>query len=83
MKKAATSKRNTLCWSCANACGGCSWSDGSFTPVEGWTADETHLLCDRGQWRDKIVSSYLVKKCPKYINDKDKYKYQHEEDLWY
>lgn len=82
-QKAITNKPSTLCWSCANACGGCSWSDGSFTPVDGWTAKKTELQADRGEYRDKIVQSYLVKKCPKYENDKDKYKFDFREVLWY
>ena len=78
-----THKKNTLCWSCANACGGCSWSDGSFTLVDGWTAERTSLICDRGEWADKIVESYLVKECPQFVCDKHKYKYANEEEIWY
>lgn len=44
--------RITLCWSCKNACGGCSWSK-SLTPVKGWQAEKT-------------LVSYLVIKCPNY-----------------
>lgn len=60
----------TLCWKCSKACGGCSWSDGTFTPVEGWTATETTIRGDRGIWRDRIIQSYIVEECPEYEEDK-------------
>lgn len=44
--------KDTLCWSCKNYCGGCSWSR-EFKPVKGWTAKETN-------------QGYLVLKCPKF-----------------
>lgn len=59
----------TLCWKCSKACGGCSWSDGTFTPVEGWTATETTIRGDRGIWRDRIIQSYIVEECPEYEED--------------
>lgn len=57
-------KRQTLCWECMKACGKCPWSDGSFTPVDGWTATPTKIKND-----DVITDSYLVKKCPLFISD--------------
>lgn len=30
------------CWTCRNACGGCSWSR-EFAPVKGWTATATDI----------------------------------------
>lgn len=54
--------KRTLCWSCGNACGGCSWSRSSV-PVAGWTAMPTRISSMR------IVSmrdSYLVQACPQY-----------------
>ena len=53
---------STLCWSCERACGGCSWSDKSFTPVEGWIAEKTIYRAKK----DKFVTSYVVKSCPLY-----------------
>lgn len=48
---------DTLCAFCGNACNsGCSWSE-SFTPVEGWIAQENK----RG---------YFVFDCPKFVHDK-------------
>ena len=32
---------NSLCWSCAKACGYCSWSC-ALEPVKGWETRETH-----------------------------------------
>ena len=44
----APQTRPTLCWSCARACGGCSWTDRDpktpevrFEPVDGWEAEKT------------------------------------------
>lgn len=54
-------RKETLCWTCKNACGGCSWSQ-SFTPVEGWDATETVLKCAEGE-----ETSYFVSGCPLYI----------------
>ncbi len=54
--------KETICWTCKN-CTKCSWSKG--IPVEGWKAEKTvvHVskTCSYG--------SYLVKKCPEYIQD--------------
>lgn len=50
----------TLCWECANATGGCSWSS-EFIPVEGWKAVETK--------KNTLLSSYVVTECPKFKRD--------------
>lgn len=55
-------RKETLCWSCQNACGGCSWSK-SFTPVEGWEAKPT---------KHNRIDSFFVTKCPEYIQDEDR-----------
>ena len=57
----------TICWTCQNACGGCSWSK-SFIPVEGWEAEPAMLYA-----KDKAhggVQSYEVLRCPEYIPDR-------------
>lgn len=63
--------KQTLCWSCKNACGGCSWSK-SLKPVEGWVAEETRIVrhyrykkvgTNGKAFRDK---SYRVEACPLY-----------------
>ena len=33
-------EKEQICWTCKNACGGCSWSR-NLTPVEGWKAEKT------------------------------------------
>ena len=68
----------TLCWRCANACGGCSWSDGSFTPVPGWNAEPTNVWIDHspkgepGRCR-RVIGSFRVIECPEYVSDIDQY----------
>ena len=60
------SKKHTLCWSCANATGGCSWSDHwEHTPVKGWVAQKSDIKYSQNE----IVESYIVLSCPKYIQD--------------
>ena len=53
----------TLCWDCANAVGGCTWSD-DFKPVEGWTAKLVHKSTFYGE-----SESYVVEDCPCFIRD--------------
>ena len=78
-----TNKPATLCWKCANACGGCSWSDGSFTPVQGWTARKTSVMVPRGKHGTGMTGSYMVEKCPLYEDDRGKYKIGDDESAWY
>lgn len=61
--------KTQLCWTCARACGGCSWSR-SFTPVNGWTAEQTELYVDRGEYETHTTVSYKITDCPLYICDK-------------
>lgn len=64
--------RAQLCWSCLNACGGCSWSQktgqgGDFIPVAGWTARQVawrpHDRSDAAQY------TYEITACPQYRAD--------------
>ena len=56
--------KDTLCWHCKKACGKCSWSDGTFTPVKNWKAKPTLI-----PYQDKNLSSYLVHSCPEFEDD--------------
>lgn len=62
----------TLCWKCEKACGGCAWSK-DFIPVDGWKAEKTMILADRGYYANKVVDSYIVKKCPLFVDDTHRY----------
>lgn len=55
----------TICWDCANAVLGCSWSR-SYTPVEGWDAVPTKVHRQEGPPMD----SYLVRSCPEFRRDR-------------
>lgn len=57
----ANIKKETLCWECYWATGGCSWAD-EFKPVEGWTAIPTELT-------GEDYTSYCVTSCPKFKAD--------------
>lgn len=69
---------DTLCWSCANACGGCSWSKtGTYgrvtripAPVPGWTAIPSKI---RDYKRREMIEQpgYIVLKCPQYKPDRE------------
>lgn len=61
--------KDTLCWSCAKACGDCDWS-AELKPVKGWTAFPTKIIGNYG-W-DK-VDTYRVDACPEYVNDLQRY----------
>lgn len=62
---------DTLCWSCQNACGKCSWNQVDletkkikFQPVPGWKATPTVKKSAR-----TVYDSYEVTYCPEYVKD--------------
>lgn len=65
-RKAPVERKTTICWTCQNATGGCSWSR-CLKPVEGWKAKKMKI---KGNFytREK-VDSFIVEKCPEYIKD--------------
>lgn len=66
MKITPFSKPRTLCWDCANACGGCTWSDHWLhKPINGWTAVRADLKTKDGE----VTESYIVTECPEFIRD--------------
>lgn len=75
-----TVKPATLCWKCAKACGGCSWSDRSFTPVEGWVAETTKLHGYRGD--GGVIDSYRVIECPQFEDDTQRYNRKVKRNWW-
>lgn len=71
--KPRKTKKDTLCWTCQNACGGCSWSR-SFKPVKGWEAKKTVIKHQRSEGcKAPFIydDSYLVINCPEYKMDED------------
>lgn len=52
--------KDTLCWYCKNASGNCPWSNGTFTPVEGWVVDNSKKISGISE------QSYTVIECPMY-----------------
>lgn len=56
-------RKESLCWECKNACGGCSWSS-SFVQVKNWKAKPTKVKCTGG-----YVDSFHVIKCPEFDRD--------------
>ena len=61
-----TRKRQTLCWQCAKACGGCSWSRLAHKPVDGWTAERRDIYI---QNKPDPLESYIVESCPEFVSD--------------
>ena len=58
--------QQTLCWDCANATGGCSWSmHTEHKPVEGWNA----IRRDIHNKYSEPVESYIVISCPEFVRD--------------
>ena len=65
----------TKCWTCQNACGGCSWSDHwKHEPVDGWDATPVNLRIngktENGVYTAVYTPSYIVHECPEYIPDR-------------
>lgn len=60
--------KTQLCWTCSRACGGCSWSDGSYTPVKGWKAKKNTVRVEKGIYSHEY-DSYHITECPLYDND--------------
>ena len=55
--------RETLCWDCQKATGGCSWSR-NLTPVEGWEAKQIKV---KGNfYTNEVLDSYVVTNCPEF-----------------
>lgn len=61
-----TKKRQTLCWQCAKACGGCSWSSLAHKPVDGWAAERRDIYIRN---KPDPLESYIVESCPEYVPD--------------
>ncbi len=60
-----------LCWTCANACGGCEWSD-HLEPVPGWDATPTSRVLKvggKGKGGTRVASSFVIRACPKFRRD--------------
>lgn len=60
-----------LCWTCANACGGCEWSD-HLEPVPGWDATLTSRVLKvggKGKGGTRVASSFVIHYCPKFRRD--------------
>lgn len=66
MRKRKKQSKSTLCWQCAKACGGCSWSSRAHKPVTGWTAERRDLYIQNSS---VPVESYVVHDCPEYVPD--------------
>ena len=66
MTNAGRNSSVTLCWSCANACGGCSWSDHwEHKPVPGWKAKKVLVKTSLG-----YEPTYTVEECPEFEPDR-------------
>ena len=64
-------KKETLCWKCAKACGGCSWSSKAHKPVTGWTAERRDIPVQNSS---VPVESYIVESCPEFVSDRKNHK---------
>ncbi|MBO5454418.1 MAG: hypothetical protein J6A69_10740 [Clostridia bacterium] len=66
-KKRKRKRKETLCWSCDNACTGCSWSK-ALVPVKGW--DATPIRIKYNSDVREYTDSYIVHDCPQFIPTK-------------
>lgn len=74
-------KPTTLCDVCANACGGCSWSEqGVQQPVEGWDAIRHDVAANdksKGYARMTLSESYVVLACPMFeLEERHRWAYE-------
>ena len=68
---AAAAYQQQLCWTCANACGGCEWSL-RFEPVPGWDATPTSRVLKaggKGKGGTRVASSFVIHYCPNFRRD--------------
>lgn len=71
-KKKSGRLSTTICWDCAKACCGCSWSR-FYIPVEGWKATPTVIRNIQTTDVDSIqssITSYKVIFCPEFEPDR-------------
>ena len=64
--------KTNICFDCANACGGCSWSEidpvtkkPRFEPVPGWTAKKVRLKLRTKHYAE----TYHITACPEFVPD--------------
>lgn len=69
-----TSGNANICFDCAKACGGCSWSavaaDGKtllYKPVEGWTATPTKMIVRKDNGDTQEIETYHITACPEFV----------------
>ena len=61
------------CWTCKNACGGCSWSR-DFTPIKGWDAKPSQKTSN-----GVTTNTYCIKSCPQYEKEPPRKNYTDRE----
>ena len=76
-------QNRTICWRCEKACGKCSWSDGTFTPVPGWKAEKVKLrVKDNKDDLNRYTDSYIVDECPQFDDDTARYNKKVKRNRW-
>lgn len=66
-------QRANICFDCANACGGCSWSEidpetkrPRFEPVPGWKAYPVKRPTNQKK-KEQIIKTYRIVACPQFV----------------
>lgn len=65
-----THAHRQLCFSCAKAVCGCSWSK-CFKPIDGWDATPTKIMNWTDGKRTITTDSYAIRECPEFVPDKE------------
>jgi hypothetical protein len=60
-----TTEQGNICFDCAHACGGCSWS-ARFEPVPGWTAEPVKIRYYNTHEGPKFTRTYRITACPQF-----------------
>lgn len=70
-KRKETNHRANICFDCARACGGCSWS-ARFEPVPGWTAEPVQIKYYNKSDGPLFTDTYSITACPLFTPDKER-----------
>lgn len=67
-KKVENRGGGSICWHCANACGGCSWSQ-ALIPVKGWKAKKVKT---NDYTKPSLPPPMIVIECPEFKKEERK-----------
>ena len=70
-RRKVTNHSANICFDCARACGGCSWS-ARFEPVPGWTAEPVKTKYYADHSGPQFTDTYSITACPLFTPDEER-----------